>query len=183
MKAHSHSIPHRKAIEAAILELIKLGKNEVHTVPKVNWWLLKYENLYHYCKENWNMGSCIGDLPCCYTIGSPEDKFRDLYKVLDELTVFHKNEKTFDLVMEEFYQVENKPASLLEWLKKNEHAGSDEYLLFWIDWAEDDKFITPFPMPFEEVEIKIAQGEFKNTLKFLQTFNKYYWDSSLADKQ
>ncbi len=70
-------------------EHVYVGRNKVYTINQIDWWLLKYEEHYVFCKTNWNNNSCFGDLPCEHTMDSDMSKFYRLYEDLVEISDIH----------------------------------------------------------------------------------------------
>ncbi len=167
-------------IDFALEELKDLKENGFHTIPKIHWWLLKYNDLYKYCKENWNNGSCFGELACSHTLGSEEDKFRDFYESLEEVADLHKKEAYFKEQMQVLEKVRDHSLALMKWLLHNEKLGVEDFLIFWIEWLEEDNVVNPNITNFPNIEMKILAKEFESTIQFLEVFNELYWTSGLC---
>ncbi len=178
----SYSSFHSKEIHSSIAELKDLNEQGFYTIPKVNWWLLKYSDLYKYCKENWNNGSCFGELPCSHTMGSEEDKFRYFYENLEEVVDLHKKEPYFREQMEKLKMVRDNYPSLMQWLRQNEKLGVEDFLIFWIEWLGEDGIVDPYIREFKKINIRFRSKEFENTINFLEQFNDLYWKSELVTK-
>lgn len=72
---------------------------------------------------------------------------------------------------------EDHPA-LMQWLKKNEKPGTEDFLIFWTEWLEeDDTIVKPWILKEKDLGIKFRAEEWKNTIKFLEEFNEIYWTS------
>lgn len=158
---HSNSefITNRQNIHFALEELKNFKEDGFLTIPKINRWLLKYYGLYKYCKENWNNCSCVGELPCNHTLGSEEDKFRDFHESLEKVADLHKKEPYFQEQMLVFDTVCNDSQSLMQWLLHNEKLGVDDFLIFWIEWLEEDHTVKPFILDWSEIDMKFSAEE------------------------
>lgn len=169
---------YRREIKDALLELENSEKDGFYNVPRITWWTLTFEDLAQYCRENWLDGSCFGDLPCSCVLNSPENKFRDLHDDLNEAIELHEYESYFEKELAELEIVRDDYPALLQWLKKNEKLGADTFLLFWIDWLdEDNRFINPQVSGWEGRDLKFRPEEWKNSIQFCEAFNELYWNS------
>tara|TARA_R100000935_G_scaffold58869_1_gene98827 strand:+ start:10040 stop:10564 length:525 start_codon:yes stop_codon:yes gene_type:complete len=159
-------------IEESIINLRSLSIENIYTIDKINWWLLKYYELYKYCKENWNNCSCFGELPCSHTFNSEENKFIDFYQELDEISQLHKlNSECGEeiLKLQEF----KKERKLIDsWLRKNEELYNNLLIEFWLDTEIIDNYILLYFSNYKDLEIKIDQTEFKDVIEFLELFSE-----------
>jgi hypothetical protein len=167
-------------IQFSLEELKNLREDRIHNMSMINWWLLKYYNLYKYCRENWNKGSCFGELACSHTMGSELDKFRNFYESLDDVTELHKKEPYLYGQMKVYEEVQHDSLALNKWLLQNEKYGTEDFLIFWIEWLEEDDIVNPNISYFSNVEVKVLAKEFKSTIQFLEIFNDLYWTSEIC---
>ena len=168
-------------IQESINNFKSLSLKGIHTIVKINWWLLKYYDLYKYCNENWNNGSCFGELACSHTIGSEMDKFRDFYESLEEVANLHKKETYFREQMQILEIVRNDSPALMKWMLQNEKLGVEDFLIFWIEWYEEErKVLDPNINNWEKQKILFKADEWKYTIKFLKVFNELYWTSEIC---
>lgn len=167
-------------INTSITELKSLRTNEIYSIARINWWLLKYYELYKYCKENWNNCSCFGELPCSHTMGSDMDKFRDFYESLEEVADLHKKEPYFQEQMQVFDKIRDESLAHMKWLLQNEKLGVEDFLIFWIEWLEEEDVVNPGINLFTNIEVKFSAKEFESTIQFLEVFNELYWTSGLC---
>jgi len=166
-------------IDIAVKELNNLGTNSFHNIPRINWWLLKYESMYSYSKAYRNKNSCISGLPSVHYPDYPENKFCDLYEGLDNITRLHKYEGWLIQALKEIH-IQNNPILIQKWLTKYEKLGSDYLFEFWTEWYdEEENCIEPFILNWKHLKIKFQKEEWKNTIEFLEIFNEYYWDCEL----
>lgn len=168
-------------IQDSITDLRDLAEEGVHTIPKINWWLLKHYELYKYCKENWNNGSCFGEFPCNHTMGSDMDNFRHFYDDLEEVVDLHNNEPYFREQMQVFEKVRDDAPELTKWLLQNETLGGEDFVIFWIEWLEEENVVNPGINLFPNIKVKFSAKEFESTIHFLEVFNELYWTSGLCE--
>ena len=172
--------PHRnlflREIEEAFQVLQGLEKDGFYNVPKITWWILKYEELYDYSYNHRHINSCFEGMGCCCTDKNPEMKFSSLYSSLKEVIDLHSHEKYFKEELSVFEKIRNDHPALMQWLKKNETLGSWDFLLFWLEWLEEKDVVNPFITDWPD-EFRFKAEEWKNTIKFCEVFNEIYWKS------
>lgn len=162
------------------------NEQKIFSINKIEWWLLKYSEFYKktydfvYSQHLFTTddGSVIR-LP---SFGKPTDqeKFLDLYKALDTISEFHRNEKYFEQELIEYQKIKSSQTDLKKWVTKNENLGADKYVCFLIDYLDYDKndeevHLKIFLLESKELEIYIDRQDFKNTIEFLEIFNELYW--------
>ena len=173
-------------IQEINIELFDFQENGVLTMPIIEWWLLKYSDFYKttydfvYSQHLFTTddGSVIRLPP----FGKPtdEEKFLDLYKALDTISEFHRNEKYFAQEMVDYHKIKNSHSELKNWVAKNEGLGADKYVCFlinYLDYDENDQeeHLSVYVHSAEEIDIYIDRQDFKNTIDFLEIFNELYW--------
>ncbi|WP_282018177.1 hypothetical protein [Salegentibacter mishustinae] len=171
----------RREIKDALLELGNLEKDGFYSIPKITWWFLTFEDLAQYCRENWRNDSCFGDLPCSCVLNSPEYRFKHVCDSLMEVIELHEYESYFEKELAQLEIVRDDYPALIQWLKKNEKLGKDTFLLFWIDWwDEDNRFINPQASGWEGHNLKFRPEEWKNSIQFCEAFNELYLSSDVC---
>ncbi len=174
---HPHRNLYLREIEEAFEVLEDLKKEGFYNVPKITWWILKYEDLYDYSYNHRHVNSCFDGMSCCCTDKNPEMRFSSLYSSLEEVTDLHRHEKYFKEELSIFENLKDDYPALQQWLKKNETLGSRDFLLFWLEWLEEEKgIVNPFIMHWQDEFIFKAE-EWKNTIRFCEVFNEIYWTS------
>lgn len=173
----------RREIEEAIELLQSLEKDGFYNVPKIIWWLLRYEELYNYAFLHRHDGSCIEGMGCGCVWDQPESRFSALYPALQEVVDLHQYEDYFKKEMEVFEQVRDDHPALMQWLKRNEQLGTEEFILFWIEWLEEEGVVDPYITQWKGLGFKFKAEEWQHTIKFLKVFNEIYWDSDACPKQ
>lgn len=173
---------YRREIQEAFELLGSLEKDGLFNVPKINWWILKYEELNEYSWNHRHTGSCIEGMGCSCSSNSPESKLSSLYSDLREVVVLHNYEKYFEEQLSVFRYVKDDYPALMQWLKKNEILGSEKFLLFWLEWyVEDSNLVIPFIPEWKNNDFKFKAEEWKNSIKFCKLFNELYWTSGLCE--
>lgn len=155
-------------------------------MDRIEWWLLKYSDLY---KETYDFfysqylfelddGTILRDPP----FGKPTDKERFLavFKALDEISEFHKNEVYFEKEMIEYNEIKKSQTTLKNWVLKNEEFGANKYACFLIDYLDYKEYdqvehLNVCVHFFKDFEIFIDRNDFKHTIEFLENFNELYW--------
>ncbi|MCG9971149.1 hypothetical protein [Christiangramia crocea] len=177
---HPHRNLYLKEIEEAFEVLEGLKKKGFYDVPKITWWILKYEELYHYSYNQRHVNSCYEGMGCCCTNKSPEMRFSSLYTSLEKIVDLYSHERYFEGEIKAFEQLNDNHQSLMRWLKKNEYLGSEEFLLFWLEWLDEKKeVVNPYIMNWQDEFIFKAE-DWKNTISFCKAFNSIYWTSDIC---
>ncbi|QED36693.1 hypothetical protein FK178_02725 [Antarcticibacterium arcticum] len=180
----SHPIKaiYRREIQEAFELLESLKKDGFYNVPKITWWILKYEELNEYSWNHRHVGSCIDGMGCCCTDKNPESKFSFLYSALEEVVDLYQHEKYFKEELSVLEKLKDDHPALMQWLKKNEKLGSEEFLLFWIEWLEEEHTVVPFLFGLNDLGIKFRSEDWKNTIEFCEVFNEIYRTSDVCPK-
>ena len=161
---------------------------KVFKISKIEWWLLKYSEFYKrtsdfvYSQHLFKMddGSTVRLPP----FGEPTDqeKFLDLYKALDIICEFHRNEKYFKQELTDYQKIKDSQSDLKKWIAKNECLGAEKYICFlvdYLDYSENAEHLNIYVHSSKELEIYIARQDFKNTIEFLEIFNELYWEKEI----
>lgn len=178
MTPHQELILNHKEIQEALENLESLKKDGFINIPKLTRWVLNYEELYHYCQKNRHNGTCYEGMTCPCISNNPENRFSFLYPSLKEIIELHKHEEYFREEMAVLENVRDDYPDLMQWLKKNEKLGTEDFFLFWVEWyVEEPELVKPFILEEKELDIKFKAGEWQYTIKFMEEFNELYWDS------
>jgi len=169
-----------------IADFASLHGNGTINIPKVEWWLLTYSDFYKkthdfvYSQHIFKMDD--GSIVRLPPFGEPtdEDKFLDLYKALDTICEFHRNEKYFEQELTEYQKIKDSQSNLKNWVAKNEHLGADEYVCFLIDYLDydengEEEHLSVYVHSAKKLDIYIDRQDFKNTIEFLEIFNELFW--------
>lgn len=181
---HPHRDLYLREIEEAFEELQTLEKDGFYNVPKITWWVLKYEDLYEYAYAHRHVGSCIDGMGCGCCEDVPESRFSWLYSGLQEIVDLHQHENYFREELATFENVQHDHPALIQWLKKNEKLGTEDFLTFWLEWLdEENKLVSPFLIGVLDWEFKFRVKEWENTIRFCEVFNELYWNSEVCSDQ
>ena len=181
-------------IAQPFLEIEKLKEDFLISMPKVEWWLLKYSSIYKDIEKSESEkhlfeledGSVVRLPPLGET--NKNERLICLYQALEEIADFHKYENYFKTQMTELENVKNDKVGLNKWLLRNEKLGSEKFVCFlidYLDYDEDDKVehLKVYVYQAKELDIFIDKADFKNTVAFLENYNDLYWtDEQTAEK-
>ncbi|MEH6745802.1 MAG: hypothetical protein V7670_03100 [Maribacter arcticus] len=169
------------------IDIEKLKEYLLISMPKVEWWLLKYYNSYKRIRtakaeELRFSKNPLNSLPLLSGVQNNNGKFISLYQALDALTELYKYETYFKEEINVFNKLKKDKLTIDSWIKRNEKLGSDTFVCFLVDYLDYDedekvKHLNIF-IPHsngKEINISIDRAYFQNTITFLETFNSYYW--------
>lgn len=168
-------------------ELIKFfEKQELFSMAKVEWWLLKYSKLYKktydFVHNQHLFTTDDGSVIRLPSFGEPteEEIFLELFKALDKVSKFHRSEKYFEQEIINYHKIKHSEVDLRNWVSKNEDIGAENYVCFLIDYLDydendEEEHLYIFVHNSKELEIYIDRQDFKNTINFLEIFNELYW--------
>lgn len=165
------------ALSNLIADFKTLEKDGFYSMADIELWMQKTRPDYLKLKKD------IPDkhYPLC-KFSEPDLKaFFDFYEVLDRLMGYHQKENYLQNEMEFIEDIDKNSGVILEWLKKNEKLALDEFGLFWCEWLDENfETISLSFLHFKEFNVCIKDEEFENTIQFLSTFDKLYWESDLG---
>jgi len=168
--------------------ILKDLKGKPLSITKVEWWLLKYSDFYKktsdfvYSQHLFKMDD--GSIVRLPPFGEPtdQDKFLDLYKALDIICEFHRNEKYFEKELTEYQKIKDSQSDIKNWIAKNEDLGAEKYVCFlvdYLDYSENAEHLSVYVHSSKDLEIYIDRQDFKNTIEFLEIFNELYWEKEI----
>lgn len=160
------------------------------SMPKIEWWLLKYHDDYKKIKEEDSKhfmhlidGKWVR-LPDYFDARTPKEKFLEIYDALIEISEFHRNEDYFRNEIAIYKRIENHTKKLIKWLTKNEEIYLNEYYMFSMDYfGDEDEMENEINLKLKLSNgnpIYVDRNDFINTLMFTHLCNKFYWE--LIDK-
>ncbi len=151
----------------ALNELYK-GNSKVVSIAFVEWWLLKYGDLYKDASKTHRLFSLAPDKDSGVA-------FRKAYYYLDELSEYHRLEAISSIAIKEYDVItQNKSKNdLIDWCLKYEKLGVEDavaiYAMFTTEQSlKNDNFQVP------TVDLEIDGNDFRDTTKFLELFDVYY---------
>jgi len=145
-------------------------------LSKLDWWLLKYESAYQ------DAISTIEAIPSDYTFPRIGDRYtlefqlKDLYELLEEVSVCHGNEVYFEEQLELYDEVSNNVTKRNSWLERHKLNPSEEQTKF-INQFADSREVTgcnfelslPLGLDFT---MKVNPIDFESTLRFLDIIER-----------
>jgi predicted ATP-dependent protease len=72
-------------------------------------------------------------MTCPCISNNPENRFTFLYTSLQEIIELYKYEEYFRQELGVLENVRDDYPALIQWLKKNEKLGAEDFFLFWIE--------------------------------------------------
>ena len=168
----------------ALNEFKNLKENEIYSLAKVEWWLMKYESYYKDLKPDWYCNICDLDrdfFSCSCENPSREYVFLVLFRELEEFCDFRRYENYFKGELETYYRVKDNPKALKEFVIKNEQIGANECFSFSIDYLDYPNSVHPkvYSRSFTDFDIYVDRKDFENTITFIEIFNKLFWDDKI----
>jgi len=151
--------------------LKRLLDNKFISLAKIEWWLLKYVSAYQ------DVISIIEAISPDYVFPSIGDRYalefqlKDLYELLEEVSVCHRNEAYFKKQLALYDEVSNNVTELSSWLESHKLTASEEQIRF-LDFFADNRELSGYRskviMPSNlDFSIRINLIEFEYTLRFL----------------
>jgi hypothetical protein len=154
------------------IEELNSNSGKVVSMAFVEWWLLKYGDLYR--SRDW-------DLPYLDGMEGKEGKyaFHDAFYHLNELSQDHRFESSCKEAIESFSKLKSEDFSkdntqLLNWILQHEKLGVQDVIHFGAGcYFPEDDLQSDFSII--KLNVKISRADFKHIISFLELFNKVYW--------
>jgi hypothetical protein len=183
-----------------------LEKDGLYSIADIEFWMQKTRHVYLELRKNIQDKHCsickpseaylnfgtfksfeldirVLEKRCCYQWNSYEEAFLDFYEVMVRLMCYHQKETYLQNELEFIEDIDKNSGVIVGWLKKNEKLALDEFGSFWCEWLDENfETISLSFLHFKEFNVCIKGEEFENTIQFLSTFDKLYWESILVDK-
>lgn len=163
----------------SVKELLGLRENNLLSIPKIEWWLLKYSDLYKQTNQETRerINSPNFELP--YTIGdhTPEEKFSNLYKELDTLCNYYRKEQNLADKISEYSLIRKVDKNEEAWQTKNEEyflKNYSSFLLDYLDYQDDPIYLSVFLFTMPKVDIFIEKEYFVKTLDYIEIMHSQY---------
>ncbi len=160
------------------------NNSKVFSINEIEWWLLKYSDFYKstydFVQRQHIFKTDNGSIVRLPPLGklTDKEKFLELYKALDTISEFHRNEKYFEQELTEYQKIKNSQSDLKKWVVKNQDLGADKYVCFlvdYLDYSENAEHLNIYIRSSKEIEIYVDRQDFRNTIEFLEKFNELYW--------
>jgi hypothetical protein len=158
-------------------ELMQLKKDDIFEMPKIEWWLLKYSDLYKaHVKKNdpWYGASIFAKEH------NPFNRFWQYWECLDEISKIYRLESYMKEQMKEYEAVKDDLYKLKDLMQRNELLCLNELLLFNTNYMDDEKEAdhVSIRLRFDEV-LLINYQNFENINTFNQIFQKLFWEDHI----
>lgn len=162
----------------AINELQNLAQEKHLGISKIEWWLLKFEPLFNDTIEQIDSIPNPSRFP---RLGYSEEmygelfQFEDLFKLLQEISICHRNEVYFKRKLNTYNEVSNNVKLLTEWLYSSKKKSKEQSLFKSL--FQDTRVLKNYKLDVKlplriDFEISLNELEFKNTLKFLDVIER-----------
>lgn len=171
-----------------ISDLVSLSVNDLYSIPKIEWWLLKYFDKYETIKELefnkywYKIDGKNVRLPPLNKPPTEEEKFVKIYDELNTISFFHRNEISLKQEIAIYKSLKNKPEEVIKWLTRNEELYLDKYYEFSVNYFGDvdemknDIHLKLFFLEDLERVVYVNRNDFMNTIEFTSIFNNTYWE-------
>lgn len=106
-----------------------LFDNNIISIDKVEFWLLKYQDKYNHLKS-----LRVGKLSSLSSDAKEEDRFVDLFEQLEEVSRFNRFEPYCKEQLEIYTSIKNDAEKLEKWLRTNENFYYEELIHFSVNY-------------------------------------------------
>lgn len=157
----------------SVKELMSLRENNLLAIPKIEWWLLKYSDLYKQIDEETRerVNSPGFVLPYKFGNHTPQEKFSNLYEELDRLCNYYRNEQHLADEILNFTSLRKTDKNEEAWHTKNEDYFLQNYssfMLDYLDYQDDPIYLSVFLFTMPKVDIFIEKEYFEKTLDYIE---------------
>ena len=184
-----------QAIRIAYSELQNLVDGYKYSIDQINWWLLKYGDLYKQissannklckiCLENSEENlpyDCIRKPDYCTK--RPElGSFIQFWDELDKATQLHKLETKCMMVLDEYYMLVCIEENLRDWVVKNYDIFYQigAYFSGYMEFnAQGDKSLHIVEAPDLSFGVNIREDDFKSSIRFYDVYHDLYYNQKL----
>lgn len=171
--------------QKAIQELERLGDNSLYSMPKIEWWLLKYQELYNFTKETWSCPKCPKTLGCICRNKENEYLFIEQFETFEELSQYHRKEPFFKELLEIYETIKSDQVTLKKFIQGHEELCINEFEGLYFDFLSDNGKEEPLignSIYFKNFEILIQYEDFKHTSTFLYIYNYWFYEKKILPK-
>ncbi len=166
------------SIADSIIELKSLNQEKYLGISKIEWWLLKFEPLFNDTIQQIKSIPNPSPFP---RLGYSEEmygelfQFKDLFKLLQEISICYRNEVYFKRKLNTYNEVSNNVKLLTEWLYLSKKESKEQSLFksLFQDTRALKNYKLDVILPLG-IDFKISLNElaFKNILKFLDVIER-----------
>lgn len=159
-----------------ITELRKLVDTRFISLPKIEWWLMKYESDYQY------VISVIDAIPSDYKFPSFGERYafefqlKDLYELLEEVLTCYKDEAYFKIQLTTYQEISSNAMALSSWLETHKLTPSKEQSKFkWL--FADNREVTGYNLKLNlpiglDFTMVVNPLDFHYSIKFLDIIDR-----------
>lgn len=169
-----------------IQNFLNLSNNNIYSMPKIKWWLLKNRYAYRISKQVEKQKNTFidADEETTYSpsFSKPTEEYKliELYEALNELLEVYIKENFYKTKFEEYESIKNNKEEFNIWLNAINEEEATEYLVFLIDYLDYDKSYNVYHLlvPLiinKEIKLFINRLDFKYTIKYFEVVNNNYW--------
>lgn len=159
-----------KTIIVAYSEIQNLNQGYVYSIAQINWWLLKYGDLYK-------------TISTINSFNKPEfSSFIKFYDELDKATQLHKLEAKCYMAYDEYTFLQCINEDFRDWVIKHyelyEKIGT--YFFSYLGFnSEDDKNLHVAEAPDESFGVAVREEDFKSSIRFYDVYYDLYNNQKL----
>lgn len=181
--------------KSAFNELLLLSENNLYTIHKLEWWLLKHSKLYESKVKEHRFDTQDGQtlMRNEYEKYPEQVLFLQNYFLIDNICNKQRREAFFKTAMDDYDLIKNDHNKIVAWLNKYHNLWDSEYGLFLLDHFFEEHIIPDFEFYFESLpqlnptkekgekkaRYYIERKYFEHTIKFLTTFEELYYDRGM----
>jgi len=170
----------------ALNELLNLKQNDLYSIAKIEWWLLKYEDYYNDLKSYWycpNPRCNHRILDNCQCKNKHDEfYFLNMYKELDKFSLHHRNEHFLKNELEMYNEFKDNPQEIRNWIIKNEEIGTNsvyDFQFYYFNRFQLDAYLKVSSYKFPDYAVFIDTKDFESSIEFLKIFKKLYWEDKV----
>lgn len=156
-----------------ISKIYELQKNQPLKVKQIKTWLVENENYVNFlisetnCRKwvEWLQEKSIHIYPCVCSKREQDCIFIETYYQLDRVIQLHQKEEYFNILVQEYRQIDTDNVVLSKWFNKYKKLASE--------LAFDTEISIMLEIePYRTSKIKLNENEFKNIIEFQKIFNE-----------
>lgn len=158
----------------SITEFKSLFVDDIISVTKIQWWLLKYESDYLEIKDSFINKEFEYVFYRIRGKDQEEFSFIDLFEKLQEVSDCHKNEKYFKDELEVYDTIKNDVTKLNSWLENHSLDTKGRQSEFRMLFSDNSELLGyNFNIEIKSIGFKIKIEDFHYSLRFLNVIEKF----------
>jgi hypothetical protein len=172
--------------QEASLEVFKLCYENIFSIDKLEWWLLKYSELYNELAPEHHFLKDEG-----YTLYTNEFEkypfqvcFLENYFIIDQVSILQTRESYFKNEMNLYETIKHEKAAIKSWIIKNYSLWDQEYSLFIFDnldenFKNSDYIFRLYNQNLKLVEYRVERKAFENTIEFITFYDHLLFSNEM----